>query len=59
MNSKQLYEYQQKKLTNQNQQVDELIGYTKKGKELGNELKEELIKQNAQLDDVEKDVFIL
>ncbi len=56
MSSKQLFEYSQKKLKDQDAQLDEFIGYTKKGKELGNELKSELTKQNLLLDDVEKDV---
>ncbi len=56
MSNKQLFEYSQKKLKDQDGQIDELIGYTKKGKEMGNELKSELTKQNLLLDDVEKDV---
>ena len=56
MGNKQLYDNAQKKLKDQDGMLDELIGYSKKGKDLGNELKSELIKQNHQLDDVEKDV---
>jgi hypothetical protein len=56
MSNKQYYEYSQKKLKGQDEKVEELIGYTKKGKELGTELKSELVKQNVLLDDVEKDV---
>ncbi len=59
MSNKQLFEYSQKKLKDQDGQVDELIGYTKKGKEMGNELKSELTKQNLLLDDVEKDVLLI
>ena len=56
MSNKQYYEYSQKKLKGQDEKVEELIGYSKKGKELGTELKNELGKQNLLLDDVEKDV---
>jgi hypothetical protein len=56
MNNRQAYDYSKKKLKNQDSQVEDLIGYTKKGKEIGNELKGELNKQNLLLGDVEKDV---
>lgn len=56
MNNKQVLDYQQKKIKDQDDQVLDIIGYSKKGKELGKDLKEELIKQNKVLDDVEKDV---
>ncbi len=56
MGNREIYDYSKKKLKAQDAQVDELIGYTKQGKDLGNELKSELNKQNLLLDDVEKDV---
>jgi len=45
-------------LKDQDNQIDDLIGFTRKGKELGTELQGELKKQNVLLDDVEKDVRI-
>ncbi len=58
MSNRQIFEYSQKKLKDQDNQIDDLIGYTKRGKEMGNELKTELNKQNLLLDDVEKDVRV-
>ena len=58
MSNRQVFDNSQRKLKEQDNQIDELIGYTKKGKEMGNELKTELTKQNLMLDDVEKDVSI-
>ena len=56
MSNRQVFEYSQKKLKDQDNQIEDLIGYTKRGKEMGNELKTELNKQNLLLDDVEEDV---
>jgi len=56
MSNRQLYDYSQKKLKEQDSQIDDLVGQTKKGNQLGGELKTELNKQNLLLDDVEKDV---
>lgn len=56
MTNNQLFEMQQKKLKSQDKDIDEIIGYTKEGKEMNKELKTELLKQNRQLDDIETDV---
>lgn len=58
LSNRQILEYSQKKLKDQDNQIDDLIGFTRKGKELGTELQGELKKQNVLLDDVEKDVRI-
>ncbi len=47
-----------KTIKEQDNQIDDLIGYTKKGKELSNEIHNELSKQNVLLDSVEKDVKV-
>ncbi len=57
LSNRQLMDYSQKKLKDQDNQIDDLIGYSRKGKELGTELQGELKKQNLLLDDVEKDVI--
>ena len=57
MNNNQLFDMQQKKLKSQDQDIDEIIGYTKEGKEINKELKTELLKQNRQLDDIDTDVI--
>lgn len=54
--NRQIYDNSQKKLKNQDAQVEEISGTVKKGKELTKELKNELGKQNLMLEDVEKDV---
>ena len=56
MSNRHLIDYQQKKLKNQDKDIDEIIGYAKEGKEINKELKTELLKQNRQLDDIEMDV---
>ena len=56
MSNRQLFDYQQKKLKNQDNDIEEIIGYAKEGKEINKELKTELLKQNRQLDDIEMDV---
>lgn len=57
MSNRQLFDYQQKKLKNQDQDIDEIIGYAKEGREINKELKTELLKQGRQLDDIEMDVI--
>ena len=58
MNNNQLFDMQQKKLKSQDTDIDEIIGYTKEGKEINKELKTELLKQNRQLDDIDDDVIL-
>ena len=58
MNNNQLFAEQQKKLKSQDKDIDEIIGYTKEGKEINKELKTELLKQNRQLDDIDTDVIL-
>jgi hypothetical protein len=57
MTNKQLSDLQKRKLKEQNGDIDEIIGQTKKGKQQAKEIKDELEVQNHLLDDVEKDVF--
>jgi hypothetical protein len=52
----QMMDGYKKKIRNQDDQLEELIGITKQGQHEAKELKTELKKQNVQLDDVEKDV---
>lgn len=59
MSNRQLFDHQQKKLKNQDKDIEEIIGYAKEGKEINKELKTELLKQNRQLDDIEMDVMII
>ena len=58
MDNRQLYDAQQKKLKNQDDQIDEMIGYTVQGKNLGKEIKNDLEKQNKLLDEVDTNVSI-
>jgi hypothetical protein len=58
MTNKQLADLQKKKLKDQGLDVDVIIMNTKKGKQQAIVIKNELEKQNALLDDVEKDVMI-
>ena len=58
MSNRQLFDNQQKKLKNQDKDIEEIIGYAKEGKEINKELKTELLKQNRELDDIEMDVII-
>lgn len=58
MSNRQLFEHQQKKLQNQDKDIEEIIGYAKEGKEINKELKTELLKQNRELDDIEMDVIL-
>jgi hypothetical protein len=57
MNNQELFSVQQKKLKDQNKDIDEIIGYAKEGKEINKELKTELLVQNRKLDDIETDVL--
>lgn len=59
LSNRQLFETQQKKLNKQDEQLEECIGYTKKGKELGKELKNDLEKQNRLLEEVDTDVKLI
>jgi len=58
MSNRQLFDYQQRKIKSQDQDIDEIIGYAKEGREINKELKTELLKQGRQLDDIEMDVII-
>jgi len=58
MSNKEIMALSMKTIKDQDDQIDNLIGYTKKGKELSNEIHNELSKQNVLLDDVEKDVKV-
>lgn len=57
MNNHELFSMQQKKLKDQNKDIDEIIGYAKEGNEINKELKTELLVQNRKLDDIETDVI--
>lgn len=57
MNNHELFSMQQKKLKDQNKDIDDIIGYAKEGREMNKELKTELLVQNRKLDDIETDVF--
>jgi hypothetical protein len=59
MTNKQLADLQKKKIKDQNVDVEEIIGHTKKGHQQAAVIKDELHKQNHLLDDVEKDVFVI
>ena len=58
MSNRELFDSQQKKLKKQENDIDEIIGYSKEGKDVSKELQMELIKQNKHLDDIEKDVIL-
>jgi hypothetical protein len=57
MNNKQLFDMQQKKLKDQDQDIDKAISLAKSGKQQARELKDELSGQVKLLGDVEQDVF--
>jgi hypothetical protein len=57
MTNKQLADLQKKKIKEQDQDVVDIIGNAKKGKQQAAVIKNELEKQNALLDDVDKDVI--
>ena len=49
----ELLEYQQRKIKDQDQEIEEITGEVKKGKEMGKVIKTNLESQNKLLDDVE------
>ena len=49
----ELLEYQQRKIKDQDQEIEEITGEVKKGKEMGKVIKTNLENQNKLLDDVE------
>lgn len=53
MTNTELLEYQQKKIKDQDQEIEEITGEVKKGKEMGKVIKTNLESQNKLLDDVE------
>lgn len=53
MTNTELLEYQQRKIKNQDQEIEEITGEVKKGKEMGKVIKTNLESQNKLLDDVE------
>ena len=48
-----MLEYQQRKIKDQDQEIEEITGEVKKGKEMGKVIKTNLETQNKLLDDVE------
>ena len=56
MSNKELFDNQQKKLKDQDNDLDEIIGYAKEGKEINKDLRTELLKQNLKLDEIDTDV---
>ena len=53
MSNSELLEYQQRKIKDQDQEIEEITGEVKKGKEMGKVIKTNLETQNKLLDDVE------
>lgn len=53
MTNTELLEYQQRKIKDQDQEIEEITGEVKKGKEMGKVIKTNLESQNKLLDDVE------
>lgn len=53
MTNTELLEYQQRKIKDQDQEIEEITGEVKKGKEMGKVIKTNLENQNKLLDDVE------
>ena len=53
MTNADLLEYQQKKIKDKDQEIEEITGEVKKGKEMGKVIKTNLETQNKLLDDVE------
>ena len=53
MTNTELLEYQQGKIKDQDQEIEEITGEVKKGKEMGKVIKTNLESQNKLLDDVE------
>ena len=53
MTNTELLEYQQRKIKDQDQEIEEITGEFKKGKEMGKVIKTNLESQNKLLDDVE------
>lgn len=56
MSDRQLLDIQQVKIKTQNRDIEEIIGQVKRGNEMTKETKNELLKQNLLLDNLERDV---
>jgi hypothetical protein len=56
MSDKELLSIQQRKIKEQDKEIEDILGNVKKGTEQSKEVKNELLKQNLLLDDLEKDV---
>lgn len=56
MSNTELFSSQQKKIQNQNQEIEEIVGQAKVGKEMAIEIRDDLGKQNKLLDEVGNDV---
>ena len=55
MGTEELLKYQEEKIKNQDEQVEEIIGEVKKGKKIARQIGEDLKDQNEKLDVLEKD----
>ena len=58
MSDKELLSIQQRKVKDQDRDIEDILGNVKKGTEQTREVKNELLKQNLLLDDLEKDVLL-
>ena len=57
MGTEELLKYQEEKLHNQDEQIEELIGEAKKGRVMAKQIGENLKDQNEKLEVVDKDVI--